>query len=78
MQPNSWVSRDIEVIRDSTLSYAIQTYAKDWRTEDPDPIEREDQQGELERPNRFERLCHWAIAEGYVSEERIADLLRRS
>lgn len=68
--------RQIDTISESTLSYAIQTYAKGWRDEDPEPLEKEDQQGELERPNRFERLCYWALAEGYISDERLAELLR--
>lgn len=66
--------RQIDTISDSTLSYAIQTYAKGWRDDDPDPIEQEDQQGELERPNRFQRLCRWALAEDYISMDKACNL----
>ena len=66
----------LNVISQSTLTYAFQTVARGWRTREPAEIEPIDQRGQRERPTRFERLCYRALAEGLISLAKGAELLR--
>lgn len=68
--------QQLGVITDATLVYAFQTIARGWRTKEPEPLETEPEQGQLERPRRFERLCYRALAEGLISLTKAAELLR--
>lgn len=68
--------RDIGIISDSILIYSFQTVARNWRTEEPEPIENTDCRGEMEKPRRFERICYRALAEGLISLTKAAELLR--
>jgi Zn-dependent peptidase ImmA (M78 family) len=68
--------RQLEVISDSVLTYAFQTVARGWRTEEPSPLETGEQKGRREQPHRFERLCYRALAEGLISLTKAAELLR--
>ena len=68
--------RELNVISQSTLTYAYQTVARGWRTKEPAEIEPIDQRGKRERPTRFERLCYRALAEGIISVAKGAELLR--
>lgn len=68
--------RQLNVISQSTLTYAYQTVARGWRTKEPVEIEPVDQRGQHERPTRFERLCYRALAEGLISLAKAAELLR--
>lgn len=68
--------RQLNVISQSTLTYAYQTVARGWRTKEPEEIEPVDQRGQRERPTRFERLCYRALAEGLISLAKGAELLR--
>ncbi len=68
--------RQLNVISQSTLTYAYQTVARGWRTKEPVEIEPVDQRGQHERPTRFERLCYRALAEGLISLAKGAELLR--
>lgn len=68
----------LNVISQSTLTYAYQTVARGWRTKEPAEIEPVDQRGQRERPTRFERLCYRALAEGLISLAKGAELLRTS
>jgi Zn-dependent peptidase ImmA (M78 family) len=70
--------RDIDIISDSTLTYAFQTFACGWRTEEPEPIEPPEQCGDCEKEQRFERLCYRALAEKLISVPKASELLRRS
>ena len=69
--------RDIEVISDSIMTYVFQQVASTWRTKEPEPLEGQDDQGQQEIPKRFERLCYRALAEGFISVAKAAELLRR-
>jgi Zn-dependent peptidase ImmA (M78 family) len=65
------------VIDESMVAYAFQTYARAWRTEEPNPI---DPRGELamqERPERFERLVYRAVSEHLITASKAALLLSR-
>src|SRR5262245_1012289 len=68
--------RQLDVITDATLVYAFQTIARGWRTQEPEPLENDNDTGQWERPRRFERLCYRALAEGLVSLTKSAELLR--
>lgn len=68
--------RQIDVISEATLTYAFQTIARGWRTQEPEEIEPASRRGENERARRFERLCYRALAEGLISLSKAAELLR--
>lgn len=70
--------KDIGIISQSVLTYAFQSFARGWRTSEPDPLELESFRGKRERPKRFERLCYRALAEGLISVVKAAELLRCS
>jgi hypothetical protein len=62
--------------RESTLIYAFQTVARGWRTQEPDELEEPTKRGRQERAQRFERLSYRALAEGLISLQKAAELLR--
>ena len=68
--------RNIGIINDSTLTYAFQSVAVKWRTQEPEELEISSSRGEREKPRRFERLCYRALAEGIISLTKAAELLR--
>jgi Zn-dependent peptidase ImmA (M78 family) len=68
--------RDIGIISDALLIYSFQTVARNWRTEEPEPLENIECRGEREKPRRFERICYRALAEGFISLAKAAELLR--
>lgn len=69
--------RDVGVISDSTLTYAFQSVARTWRTQEPEPLEKmNENQGRWEPAKRFERLCYRALAESLISLPKAAELLR--
>ena len=68
--------RQLDVISGSTLTYAFQTIARGWRTQEPEEIEPSAKRGTRESARRFERLCYRALAEGLISLSKGAELLR--
>jgi Zn-dependent peptidase ImmA (M78 family)/transcriptional regulator with XRE-family HTH domain len=68
--------KNIGIINESILTYAFQTVALKWRTQEPEELEKPDSRGEREKPRRFERLCYRALAEGLISLTKAAELLR--
>jgi Zn-dependent peptidase ImmA (M78 family) len=68
--------RQLDVISESTLIYAFQTIARGWRTQEPDELEKPAKRGQRERAQRFERLSYRALAEGLISLNKAAELLR--
>ena len=69
--------KHVGVIEAQTLAYAFRTYARGWRSKEPEPIEPEDGKGQLERPKRFDRLCYRALAERYISPSKAKELLKQ-
>ena len=69
--------RDLGIISESTLVYALQGVARGWRTDEPEELEQPQERGQRERALRFERLCYRALAEGLISLIKAAELLRR-
>jgi Zn-dependent peptidase ImmA (M78 family)/DNA-binding XRE family transcriptional regulator len=68
--------KTLDIISESTLTYAFQSYARNWRAQEPEPLENGEEQGTKEQPCRFERLCYRALAEGFISIAKAAELLR--
>lgn len=68
--------RQLGVISESTLTYAFQTIARGWRTQEPQELETPDIRGQRERALRFGRLCYRALAEGLISLSKAAELLQ--
>jgi Zn-dependent peptidase ImmA (M78 family)/DNA-binding XRE family transcriptional regulator len=69
--------KSIGVIDESTLSYAFRTFAKGWRTSEPESLEADERERKYERPKRFERLCYWALAEGLIAPSKAVELLQQ-
>lgn len=69
--------RQVGVIDESTLSYAFQTFARGWRSSEPEPLEPQGEEGKHEIPRRFERLCYWALAERLISPGKASELLQQ-
>ena len=69
--------RQVGVIDDSTLTYAFQTFARGWRSCEPEPLEPAGEGGQHEIPRRFERLCYWALAERLISPGKASELLQQ-
>jgi Zn-dependent peptidase ImmA (M78 family) len=68
--------RDIGVIDQASLTYAFQTVARSWRSQEPEQLEPADERGGREKPRRLRRLCMRAVAEKLISLPKAADLLR--
>ena len=69
--------RQTGVIDQSTLAYAFQTFARGWRSSEPEPLEASGKEGLYEAPRRFERLCYRALAEDFISPGKAGELLRQ-
>jgi Zn-dependent peptidase ImmA (M78 family) len=69
--------RDIRVISESYLGYAFQSFARGWRSAEPEELEKPEERGQMERAQRFELLCYHALAEDLISLTEAAGLLRR-
>lgn len=67
--------KEVDIIDQSALSYAFQTYAKGWRFSEPYPLESDENKYEL--PRRFELLCYRALAEKLISPSKACELLQR-
>lgn len=68
--------RQVGIISDPTLTYAFQTIARGWRSQEPEELETPDTRGKRERALRFDRLCYRTLAEGLISADKAAELLR--
>jgi Zn-dependent peptidase ImmA (M78 family)/DNA-binding XRE family transcriptional regulator len=67
--------KQIDVLNESAVIYAFQTFARSWRREEPEPIE--DLRSEkLEQPRRYDRLCYWALSERLISPSKASELLQ--
>lgn len=67
---------ELGVVNESTLTYAFQSVARGWRTQEPEELEIREERGQRERAQRFERLCYRALAEQLISLTKAAELLR--
>ena len=65
------------VIHRSSLQYAFRTFARGWRSREPDPLEQSTDTRPFEKPRRFERLVYRALAEDMIASSKAAELLRQ-
>lgn len=65
----------VEILPQTTIEYAFRSYARSWRTKEPDPIRDDEGFGAFERPQRFERLVWRGLGEELISPVRAAQLL---
>ena len=70
--------RDVGILSAAAIEYAFRTYARSWRTSEPEPIAGEEGLGAFEKPSRFERLVWRALGDELISPIRAAQLLKRS
>lgn len=67
----------IGVIDRATKEYAFRTFARGWRIDEPEDLEKKGSRGSLEPAKRFERLVYRALAEDLISLPKAAELLRQ-
>jgi Zn-dependent peptidase ImmA (M78 family) len=68
--------RDLGIIAPAVLTYAFQTVARGWRSQEPEELEPQKERGQREAPRRLPRLCMRAVSEKLISPAKAADLLR--
>lgn len=64
--------KQVGIINQSTFDYAFRTYARGWRKREPELLK-----GNHEVPQRFERLCYWALAEKFIDLGKACELLQK-
>jgi Zn-dependent peptidase ImmA (M78 family) len=69
--------RDLNIIRDGYLTYLFQTIGRNWRTVEPDELEKNGEMARAEDPERFENLVYRALAEQLIAPPKAASLLQR-
>ena len=62
--------RDLGIISEGTLRKIFSGVGRSWRTEEPEPLERD------EPTRRFHRLCYRALGEDAISLSKAAELLQ--
>ncbi len=67
----------VGILPQSVIDYAFRSYARTWRTREPNPILDAEGFGAFEHPQRFEVLVWRALGEQLVSPVRAAQFLRR-
>ena len=67
----------VGILPQSAIEYGFRSYARRWRTEEPEPIRDDAGFGAFERPQRYESLVWRALGEQFISPVRAAQLLRR-
>ncbi|GHA20439.1 transcriptional regulator [Devosia pacifica] len=65
------------ILPDNAVTYAFRTFARRWRTDEPEPIQDDVGLGAFEHPERFQSLVYRALAEELISPARAAQLLKR-
>ena len=66
----------VGILQPNVIEYAFRSYARSWRTREPEPIRDDEGFGAFERPQRYERLVWRALGEELISPVRAAQLLR--
>ena len=69
--------RDVGILSEGTVGYAFRTYARPWRTNEPEPTAEDEGLGAFEKPLRFERLVWRAVGDELIAPVRAAQLLKR-
>lgn len=68
----------VGILPQSMIDYAFRSYARPWRTSEPEPIRDDEGFGEFEHPQRFERFVWRALGEELISPVRAAQMLHLS
>jgi Zn-dependent peptidase ImmA (M78 family) len=68
----------VGILPQSMIDHAFRTYARRWRTNEPEEIRDDEGFGAFEHPQRFERLVWRALGEELISPVRAAQMLRLS
>jgi Zn-dependent peptidase ImmA (M78 family)/DNA-binding XRE family transcriptional regulator len=68
----------VGILPQSLVDYAFRTYARPWRTSEPEPIRDDEGFGAFEHPERFERFVWRALGEELISPVRAAQMLHLS
>ena len=66
-----------DILPQTVINYAFRSYARKWRTEEPEPIRADEWFGTVEHPRRFEHLVWRALGERLISPVRAAQLLHQ-
>lgn len=69
--------RQIGILSEAAVEYAFKTYARSWRTVEPEPMEGDEGFAAFEVPQRFDRLVWRALGEELISPVRAAQMLGR-
>ena len=75
MRPRA--ERHADCVSPSYGNLLIRSFAHGWRSNEPEPLEENGEEGQHEVPRRFERLCYWALAEGLISPSKAGELLQQ-
>lgn len=67
-----------EILPHNAVDYAFRSYARPWRTSEPEPIRDDEGLGAFEKPARFEQLVWRALGEELLSPVRAAQLLKKT
>lgn len=67
--------RQVGILSEAAAEYAFKTYARRWRTDEPEPIEDGEGFAAFEAPQRFQRLVWRALGEELISPVRAAQML---
>lgn len=70
--------RDTGLLPQGVVEQAFRTYARRWRTEEPEPIQEGQGFGAFERPARYQDLVWRALGEKLISPSRAAQFLKCS
>ena len=69
--------RDVGVVSAAAVERAFRSYARAWRTNEPDPIHEGQGWAAFEKPQRFESLVWRGLGEQLFAPVRAAQLLKR-
>lgn len=69
--------RQVGILSEAAVEYAFKTYARSWRTIEPEPMKEDEGFAFFEVPQRFDRLVWRALGEELISPVRAAQMLRR-
>ncbi len=67
----------VGILPQTAIEYAFRSYARKWRSEEPEPIDDNEGFAAFERPRRFEQLVWRALGERLISPMRAAQFLRQ-
>ena len=68
----------VGVLREDSVRHAFRTFARSWRSSEPEPIRPDNGFAAFEKPGRFKRLVSRAVGEELISPSRAAALLEQS